>query len=46
MSVIPQLEKHLCLFPDRMVLQQADLKYLRTVAFVLGQTVSLHYYEM
>lgn len=45
-TVIPDLDKHTKLFSDRVVLQQAELNYLKTVAFVLGQTVSLHYYEM
>ena len=45
-TVIPDLDKHSKLFSDRVVLQQAELNYLKTIAFVLGQTVSLHYYEM
>jgi uncharacterized Rmd1/YagE family protein len=45
-TVIPDLDKHSKLFSDRVVLQQAELNYLKTIAFCLGQSVSLHYYEM
>ena len=45
-TVIPDLDKHKKLFSDRVVLQQAELNHMKTIAFVLGQTVSLHYYEM
>ena len=45
-SVIPNLNSHSKLFSDRIVLQQAELNYLRTIAYVMGQTVSLHHYEM
>ena len=45
-TVIPDLEEKSQQLDDGIVLQQAELNNIKTIAFVLAQTVALHFYEM
>ena len=43
--MVPELEEAIVHQDDCLILEQANLNNLRTVAHVLAQTVALHFYE-
>ena len=44
-NIVPELEEAIKHQDDCLILEQANLANLRTIAHVLAQTVALHFYE-